>query len=200
MRLPELLKSIESLPAVMHLEIDGKRYKKTCQYTFSPGLDSKSITGELLDNLSVPLAILDEEYQALYQFSNGMKLFHSETENDDSGKYFIPSVVIYPLDRLALETECMQSRVLEAMDVGDESPIYFEGLVIGEAAGTGNPFVVIRSGALAGKIVYADHDPDINNWHDKPFAESLTAFLSQIAIPPHAGLCHLYGADRIWFE
>ena len=200
MHIPELFSAIQSLPPVMHLEIGGERYQKTFRHTFSAGIDAQQVTAELLGNLCVPLAIVEKQCQPLYQFANGMRLFHSETDKDDSGKYFIPSLTFYPLEQLASKTAYMQSQVFQATHRGEDSPIYSEGLVVGEAMGTGNPLVLVRWGALAGKLAYADQDPDDGNWQDKPFAQSLADLLTQIALPPYAGLCNLCGAEKIWFE
>lgn len=184
----------------MHLEFDGEHYQKTYEHTFLPPSDSNSIVQELF-KLCVPVSILENELQPLYQFADGIHLFHSESERDDSGRYFIPPVDLYPLARLAAETAYMQSHALDETDSLDiDPPIYSGGLVIGEASCTGNPFVLIRWGGLAGKVVYADHGPDINDWAANPFAQSLTHLLRQVALPPHPALCHLCGADRIWFK
>ncbi len=200
MSIPELLKAIDLLPRVMHLEIDGKHYQKTYKHEFFPPPNSADLYLELGARLCVRDPIYKQGLEPLYQYSNGMKLFHSESENDDSGSYFIPPVEFYPLERIAAETAYMQSRALDEMDLLEyDPPIYLGGLVIGEASNTGNPFVLVRWGELAGKIVYADHDPDENDWQANPFAESLPDLLRQIALPPHTALCNLCGADRIWF-
>ncbi len=201
MSIADLLKIIDSLPRVMHVEINGEHHQKTYEHTFSPPSDSERIVGELLGKLQVPFPIIENELQPLYQIANGMKLFHSESDNVESGRYFIPPVELYPLERLAAETAYMQSLVYHEMNMmeEDEPPIYSGGMVIGEAPGTGNPFVLVRWGGLAGKIVYADHDPDENEWSANPFAQSTHDLLKQIALPPHPALCHLCGADKIWF-
>lgn len=198
MSIPELLKIIENLPSVMHLEFDGVHYQKTYQHTFLPPQEKNRIVLELMA-LCVPLAIQDDELAPLFQFANGISLFHSESENDDTGELFIPPVDFFPLERLAAETAYMQSRAFEAVDNGDDPQVYANALAIGEATGAGGPFAVIRWGHIAGQVFYVDHDPDTNDWLNNPFANSLTDLLRQIALPPHAALCHLCGADRIWF-
>ncbi|MFZ6757923.1 hypothetical protein ACO0K9_12000 [Undibacterium sp. Ji50W] len=195
----DLLQTIAALPPVMHLELHGAHYSKTYRHTLSLPANSATVSRELSDDLYVPHDILELELQPFYQFANGIKLFHNETDNDDSGKYFIPSIEFYPLERLANETATLRSSVMSMVNMGGEMPIYADGIAIGEAVATGNYFVLIRAGSLAGKIVYADQDPDINYWCGKPFADSLTHLISLIATPPHTGLDRICGASRIWF-
>ncbi|MBI1889419.1 MAG: SMI1/KNR4 family protein [Burkholderiales bacterium] len=198
MEISKLIKKIDALPKSMYLEFDGKTYKKTYKHTFSPGLNKNDVVQELL-RLWVPLDILEEGWQDLYQISNGIKLFHSESEDVDTGEYFIPSIELHPLGRLAAETGYMQSEVFQEIEDGDDPPVYSKGVAIGEACGTGNRFILNRWGELSGNIIYADHDPDINEWHTKAFSSSLVDFLEQLSSDPFSTLSRISGADKVWF-
>jgi len=55
----------------------------------------------------------------------------------------------------------------------------------------------MKRGDLQGMVFYTDHDPDANEWHLKAFASSPLELLRQFALPPHQGLCRLWGADKI---
>jgi len=69
-------------------------------------------------------------------------------------------------------------------------------MVFADAEGTGNAFVLMKRGDLKGMVVYSDHDPDADEWHLKAFANSPLDLLQQLVLPPHQGLCRLWGGRQ----
>jgi hypothetical protein len=195
-QISQLLAALCAINSPMHLEFEGNNFRKNFKHSFSPPASESAVVLELLGGLCVD----NDELMSLYKEANGMHLFFSRTNNVRSGEYFIPSVRIYPFQKLAAQTAYMQAAADEEEESNEERPAYSGGLVFGEAVGTGNCFVLMRRGPLAGKVMNVDHDPDVYEWHINPFAESLTHFLEKFSHPPYIGLCHLCGADRIWFD
>ena len=189
MEIVKILDDIKNLPQLMRMAVGESIAEKTFTHEFSPPADPNS-AAKILDFFGVE----DKAFLEFYSYSNGVRLFHNETENDDTGKYFLPAVSLFPIDRLNIETDSFK-QWFEHVDEHDR-PIYATGLVIGEPTETGNHFVLILSGDLKGKIFFHDHDDC--DWDDKPFAESLYDFLESLTYPPFKVLQQLHGTD--WVE
>ncbi len=138
----------------------------------------------------------DADFLSMYTRSNGLKLFFSSSDNTDDKVYFIPPVTIFPIEKIALKTAQFRE---ELEDIPPEDmPKYADGVVFGEAAGTGNFFAVMPNGPFEGQIFYCDHDPDENDWPNRPFAISLKDFLRRVVEPPFTVISDICGADRAW--
>ncbi len=180
-----LLQAIHQLPSTIHVEIDGKAFSAEVHHQFQPALGRNAAILEL-SQLGVDAPQLEE----LYEVADGCVLFQCGIDG-----YFLPPVRFFPLNAIAAQTAYMQASTDDEEDANGERPQHSGGMVFADAEGTGSSFVLMKRGKLQGKVVYTDHDPGAD-----AFAISPQDLLHQLALPPHQGLCKLWGADKVWFS
>ena len=173
----------------MRAPADGKTFTAMVNHQFLPALARNAAVLELGQ-----LGVDEPQLEDLYESTDGCRLFQCEIDG-----YFLPPVSIFPLNAIAAQTAYMQASADDEEDMSGERPLHSGGMVFADAEGTGNAFVLMKRGDLKGMVVYTDHDPDVNEWHLKAFASSPLNLLQQLVLPPHQGLCRLWGADKISF-
>ncbi|KQZ45145.1 SMI1/KNR4 family protein [Duganella sp. Root1480D1] len=179
-----LLLSIRQLPATIQVEIGGKTFSAQVHHQFRPALERNAAILELSQ-----LGVDAPQLEQLYEATDGCVLFQCGVDG-----YFLPPVRFFPLNAIAAQTAYMQASADDEEDANGERPQHSGGMVFADAEGTGNSFVLMKRGELQGKVVYTDHDPDAD-----AFAISPQDLLQQLALPPHQGLCKLWGADKVRF-
>jgi hypothetical protein len=85
MEIAKILDDIKNLPQLMRMAAGESIAEKTFTHEFSPPADPNS-AAKILEFFGVE----DKAFLEFYSYSNGVRLFHNETENDDTGKYFLP--------------------------------------------------------------------------------------------------------------
>jgi hypothetical protein len=187
----DLLQLAERLPSSINLEFDGVTYAKRCLHSVKPPLSEESRATAF-----AKVNAAGTRLQHLYAACNGGKFFFSSTDETESGEYFIPPISILSVGKIPKRTQELLEDI-EEIPIEDR-PKYAGGIAFAEALGTGNLFVLMPNGPFEGNIFYCDHDPDGNDWPNRPFAKSLDEFLRKIFEPPFSAIADIFGATRVW--
>lgn len=138
------------------------------------------------------LGLWDEDLRSFYEFCDGGTLVEL-LPNDPSGRgVFIPSLRLYPVQDLDIQTDCFRAWFESVPD--EDRPPSCAGVAIGEATETGNYFVAVPDGSSIA-VYYFDHDDPTPN--ATPLAYSFRAFIELLATPPYRLLALVSGYQSV---
>ncbi len=187
MQRPALLDELPLMPESLVFDYGYSQIVAATSQHLSPGPAPEAVPATLSR-----LGLRDADLEAFYRFCDGGELLHVQPHDPEGRGLFLPSVRIYPLQDLEVQTDVFRAW-FEFVEEADRPPS-FSGIAIGEATETGNFFVALPDSSSVA-IYFFDHDDPTPNY--TPVAHSFREFLHLLVTPPFTPLLLVSGCKNV---